>query len=39
MNHMPQNKVLPVANTWEKMEDLIFVQDGAPLHFAIAVSE
>ena len=36
---MLQDEIWPVISTWENIEDLIFMQDGAPPHFAIVVSE
>ena len=36
---MFQYKIWPVVSTWGKIEDLIFMQDGAPQHFAIVVCE
>ena len=34
-----RNKVWPIINAWDNIEDLIFMQDGAPPHFAIVVRE
>ena len=36
---MLQDGFWPVISTWENIEDLIFMQDGAPPHFAIVVRE
>ena len=36
---MLREEILPVINTWENIEDLIFMQDGAPPHFAIVARE
>ena len=36
---MLQDEIWPVVNTWANIEDLIFMQDGAPPHFAIVVRE
>ena len=36
---MLRDKVWPVISAWDNTEDLIFMQDGAPPHFAIAVCE
>ena len=36
---MLQDEIWPVISTWENIEDLIFMQDGAPPHFAIVVRE
>ena len=33
------NLIWPVVNTWANIEDLIFMQDGTPPHFAIVVRE
>ena len=33
------NLIWPVVNTWANIEDLIFMQDGEPPHFAIVVRE
>lgn len=32
---MLQDEIRPVISTWENIEDLIFMQDGVPPHFAI----
>ena len=34
-----REEIWPVIRTWENIEDLIFMQDGAPPHFAIIVRE
>ena len=34
-----QDEIWPVISIWENIEDLIFMQDGAPPHFAIVVRE
>ena len=31
---MLREETRPVISTWENIEDLIFMQDGAPPHFA-----
>ena len=36
---MLQDEIWPVISTWENTKDLIFTQDGVPLHFAIVVRE
>ena len=36
---MLQDEIWSVISTWENIEDLIFMQDGAPPHFAIVVRE
>ena len=36
---MLQDEIWPVISTWENIEDLIFMQDAAPPHFAIVVRE
>ena len=36
---MLQDEICPVISTWENIEDLNFMQDGAPPHFAIVVRE
>ena len=36
---MLQDEIWPVISTWENIEDLIFMQGGVPLHFAIVVRE
>ena len=36
---MLQDEIWPVISTWKNIEDFIFMQDGAPPHFAIVVSE
>uniref|UniRef100_A0A0L8I7P7 Tc1-like transposase DDE domain-containing protein n=1 Tax=Octopus bimaculoides TaxID=37653 RepID=A0A0L8I7P7_OCTBM len=36
---MLQDEIWPVIGTWENIEDLIFMQDGTPPHFAIIVCE
>ena len=34
---MLREEIWPVISTWENIEDLIFMQDGAPPHFATVV--
>ena len=34
---MLQDEIWPVISTWENIEDLIFMQDDAPPHFAFVV--
>jgi hypothetical protein len=34
---MLRDEVWPVVSTWENIDDLIFMQDGAPPHFALVV--
>ena len=34
-----RDKVWPIISAWDNIEDLIFMQDGAPPHFAIVVRE
>ena len=29
----------PIISAWDNIEDLIFIQDGAPPHFVIVVCE
>ena len=36
---MLRDKVWPIISAWDNIEDLIFMQDGAPPHFAIVVRE
>ena len=36
---MLREEIWPVISTWENIEDLIVIQDGAPPHFAIVVRE
>lgn len=36
---MLQDIMWPVISAWENVEDLIFMQDGAPPQFAIVVRE
>ena len=36
---MLQNEVWPVVSTWDNINDTIFMQDGAPPHFALTVWE
>ena len=36
---MLQDEIWSVISTWENIEDLIFMQDGTPPHFAIVVRE
>ena len=36
---MLRDKVWPIISAWENIENLIFMQDGAPPHFAIVVCE
>ena len=36
---MLRDKVWPIISAWDNIEDLIFLQDGAPPHFAIVVRE
>ena len=36
---MLQDEIWSVISTWENIEDLIFMQDGPPPHFAIVVRE
>ena len=36
---MLRNEVWPIISAWDNIEDLIFMQDGAPPHFAIVVRE
>ncbi len=36
---MLRDEIWPVINTWENIEDLIFMQDGALPHFAFVVRE
>ena len=36
---MLQNEIWSVITTWENIEDLIFMEDGAPTHFAIVIRE
>ena len=36
---MLREEICPVFSTWENIDDLIFMQDGAPPHFAIVVLE
>ena len=36
---MLQENIWPEVNTWENIEELIFMQDGAPPHFATVVRE
>ena len=36
---MLPDEIWPVISTGENIEDLIFVQDGAPPHFAVVVRE
>ena len=34
---MLQNDVWPVVSTWPNLNDLVFMQDGAPPHYATVV--
>lgn len=36
---MLRDRVWPVVSTWENIDELIFMQDGAPPHFALVVRE
>ena len=36
---MLRENIWPVISTWENIEDLIFMQDGSPPHFAIVVCD
>ena len=36
---MLRDEVWPIISAWDNIEDLIFMQDGAPSHFAIVVRE
>ena len=36
---MLRDEVWPIISAWDNIEDLIFMQDGAPPHFAIVVCE
>ena len=36
---MLRKEVWPIISAWDNIEDLIFMQDGAPPHFAIVVRE
>ena len=36
---MLREEVCPVISTWENIEDVIFMQDGAPPHFTIVVGD
>ncbi|CAL8083413.1 unnamed protein product [Calicophoron daubneyi] len=36
---MLRDEVWPVTNAWNNIKDLIFMQDGAPPHFAFIVRE
>ena len=36
---MLRDEVRPIISAWYNIEDLISMQDGAPLHFAIVVCE
>ena len=36
---MPRCEVWPIISAWDNIEDLIFMQDGAPPHFAMVVPE
>ena len=36
---MLRDEVWPIVSAWDDIEDLIFMQDGAPPHFAIGVRE
>ena len=36
---MLREEIWPVISTWKNIEDLIFMQDGAPPHFATVVHE
>ena len=36
---MLRDNVWPIISAWDNIEDLIFMQDGAPPHFAIVVRE
>ena len=36
---MLKDEIWPIISAWENIEDLIFMQDEAPPHFAIVVRE
>ena len=36
---MRRDEVWPIISAWDNIEDLIFMQDGAPPHFVIVVCE
>ena len=36
---MVREEIWPAISTWQNIEDLIFIQDGAPPHFAIVGGE
>ena len=36
---MLRDKVWPIISAWDNIEDLIFMQDRAPPHFAVVVHE
>ena len=36
---MLRDEVWPIISAWDNIEDLIFMKDGAPPHFAIVVRE
>jgi hypothetical protein len=36
---MLENEVWPIVSTWDNINDLILMQDGAPSHFALDVRD
>jgi hypothetical protein len=36
---MLENEVWPIVSTWDNINDLILMQDGAPPHFALDVRD
>ena len=36
---MLRDEVWPIISAWDNIKDLIFMQDGAPPHFAVVVRE
>ena len=36
---MLRDEVWPITSAWGNIEDLIFIEDGAPPHFAVVVRE
>ena len=36
---MLRDEVWPIISAWDNIKDLIFMQNGAPPHFAIAVRQ
>ena len=35
--HMLEDYVWPIVSGWENIDELVFIHDGAPPHFALSV--